>query len=119
MANATPNKAPRGNRAAPQGANAPAAPDAQRLAPPSGSNTPDLTGGAGQAPEQPDAGTDIEGYWIRSVPETLRRAGRRFTQEGAGFALDLFGEDELALLREDPNLVVERVTFSNEGVVSR
>lgn len=119
MANATPNKAPRGNRAAPQGATAPAAPDAQRLAPPSGSNIADLAGGAGQGPGQPDAGSDIEGYWIRSVPESLRRAGRRFTQEGAGFARDLFTAEELEQLESEPNLVVERVTFSNEGVVSR
>jgi hypothetical protein len=56
---------------------------------------------------------EIEGLWIRSVPEQgFRRIGMRFTREGHGVALSALTDDQVAALISDPNLTVEHGFFS-------
>lgn len=51
----------------------------------------------------------VPALWIRSVPESFMRCGRRFTREGYGIALDVLTEEEIQRLKDEPNLVVEEV----------
>ncbi|WP_420598635.1 hypothetical protein [Neptuniibacter sp.] len=80
-----------------------------------------------KTPEKPKAATsepldpnddeegeiEIDGVWVTSKPKSFRRAGHRFTQEGLGIALHALQEGELEMLESEPNLVVERVTFTD------
>lgn len=59
---------------------------------------------------------EIEALFIRSVPESFRRSGHRFTREGHGIALDLLSDEEVAALVNDPNLVVEHCWFPRKDV---
>ncbi|MCY1292293.1 hypothetical protein D9M68_380690 [compost metagenome] len=56
----------------------------------------------------------VEGVWVRSVPETFRRAGFRFDRHGVGIALDSLTDEQLDQLVEEPNLVVEFTAFSDQ-----
>lgn len=56
----------------------------------------------------------IEGIWVRSVKASFRRCGMRFTREGMGIALDALEDGQLEILEREPNLIVERVIFSEE-----
>lgn len=51
----------------------------------------------------------VPALWIRSVPESFMRCGRRFTRDGYGVALDVLTEEEIQRLKDEPNLVVEEV----------
>ncbi|WP_024762343.1 hypothetical protein [Pseudomonas nitroreducens] len=59
---------------------------------------------------------EIEALFIRSVPESFRRSGHRFTREGHGIALDLLSDDQVEALVNDPNLVVEHCWFPRKDV---
>lgn len=58
---------------------------------------------------------DVDGVWIRSVPESFRRCGYRFTREGLGIALSALTDEQVQALQDEPNLVVEFCTFSESG----
>ncbi|NMZ73398.1 hypothetical protein HBO32_09835 [Pseudomonas nitroreducens] len=60
-----------------------------------------------------ELGDEIQGLFVRSVPESFRRCGYRFTREGFGIALSALTDDEIDALCSDPNLVVEHCTFSD------
>lgn len=60
-------------------------------------------------------GGAVEGLWIRSVPESFRRCGFRFTREGFGIALSALTDAQIDQLIADPNLVVEQGEFSDFG----
>lgn len=51
----------------------------------------------------------VPALFIKSVPESFCRCGRRFTREGYGIALDILTTDEIERLKSEPNLVVEEV----------
>lgn len=81
----------------------------------------DLSTGSARDPS--DAGgyggddlEEIEALFIRSVPESFRRAGYRFTREGHGIALDLLSDEQIEALVNDPNLVVEHCWFPRKDV---
>lgn len=80
--------------------------------------TPDVTAEKDEMQAEPDtpaAGSDeVEGIWVRSVKASFRRCGMRFTREGFGIALDALKEGQLEILEQEPNLVVERMTFTDE-----
>ncbi|SIQ30854.1 hypothetical protein [Marinobacterium stanieri] len=86
-----------------------------------GDDAADTTKSEG-SPDQGEAEADtashdrdeIEGIWVRSVKPSFRRCGVRFTREGFGIALDVLEDGQLEILEKDPNLVVERMTFSDE-----
>jgi len=59
-------------------------------------------------------GAAVEALWIRSVPESFRRCGFRFTREGFGIALDALTDEQIETLESDPNLVVERTSVTTE-----
>ncbi len=52
---------------------------------------------------------EVPSLFIKSVPESFCRCGRRFTREGYGIALDVLTADEIERLKAEPNLVVEEV----------
>lgn len=54
---------------------------------------------------------EIPAIFVRSVPKHFYRAGHKFTKEGHGIALDVLSKDELAAIRNEPNLVVEDCTI--------
>lgn len=56
---------------------------------------------------------EIEGVWVKSIPASFRRAGYRFTREGIGIALHALDEGQLEQLENEPDLIVERVTFKD------
>lgn len=60
---------------------------------------------------------DIEGLWIRSLPATFRRAGHQFNRRGHGIALDALTPEQIEALEDEPNLVVERVTFTDAALL--
>ena len=60
-------------------------------------------------------GEAVEGLWIRSVPESFRRCGFRFTREGFGIALSALTDAQIDQLLAEPNLVVEHGEFSDFG----
>ncbi|PKM31999.1 MAG: hypothetical protein CVV07_01075 [Gammaproteobacteria bacterium HGW-Gammaproteobacteria-11] len=60
-------------------------------------------------------GNVVDGLWIRSVPESFRRCGFRFTREGYGIALSALTDAQVEQLMADPNLVVKRGEFSHFG----
>lgn len=62
-----------------------------------------------------DERTAVHGVRIRSVPESFRRCGRRFTREGTDIALEDLDDEHLDQLFEDPNLVCEH-TWLTEPV---
>jgi len=79
--------------------------------------TPNTTeqSSAKDAPEAKAATEDeIEGIWVRSVKTSFRRCGMRFTREGFGVAMEELEEGQLETLEQEPNLVVERMTFTDE-----
>ena len=49
----------------------------------------------------------VHGLHIRSVQESFRRCGRRFTREGMSIALDDLEDEQVDQLLREPNLVVE------------
>lgn len=49
----------------------------------------------------------IKAIFVRSFPETFRRAGFVFTREGHGIALDLLSKEQLAAIEAEPMLHVE------------
>lgn len=51
----------------------------------------------------------VPALFIKSVPESFCRCGRRFTREGYGIALDVLTDEEIQRLKDEPNLVVEEV----------
>lgn len=56
---------------------------------------------------------EVEGLWIEAIPEQgFRRLGYRFTREGTGIALSALTEEQIRVLESEPNLKVERGTFS-------
>ena len=56
---------------------------------------------------------DIEGLFIRSVPEAgFRRCGMQFTPDGHGVALSALTQEQIEVLLKEPNLRVEPGTFS-------
>lgn len=56
---------------------------------------------------------DVEGLFIRSVPEAgFRRCGMQFTPEGHGVALSALTQEQIEALLNEPNLRVEPGTFS-------
>ncbi len=63
-----------------------------------------------------DQGEDIEGIWVRTVPgvRRFRRAGMAFNDAGTGIALEALTDEQLAALEAEPNLIVERNTFSDQ-----
>lgn len=84
--------------------------------PVTGSDTPviDAAAAAVLAAADDDLGDgEIEGLWIRAVPEQgFRRSGMRFTREGHGVALSALTDDQVEALISDPNLTVEHGFFS-------
>ena len=66
------------------------------------------------APVDDDLGDgEIEGLWIRSVPEQgFRRFSMRFTREGHAVALSALTDDQIDELFDEPNLLVEQGVFS-------
>lgn len=58
----------------------------------------------------------IEGLWIRSLPATFRRAGHQFNRRGHGIALEVLTPEQIEALENEPNLVVERVTFTDAAL---
>lgn len=59
---------------------------------------------------------ETEGVYVKTVlgVKSFRRAGFEFNEQSMGFALDALSEEQLKALKEEPNLIVEHVTF-NEG----
>lgn len=81
--------------------------------PVTGSDTPVIDAAAAAADDDDLGDGEIEGLWIRSVPEQgFRRIGMRFTREGHGVALSALTDDQVAALISDPNLTVEHGFFS-------
>ncbi|WP_275629811.1 hypothetical protein [Pseudomonas sp. 273] len=68
--------------------------------------------GAGELGED----EEVEALFIRSVPESFRRCGHRFTREGHGIALSLLSDRQVEALLNDPNLVVEHCSFPLKDV---
>lgn len=63
------------------------------------------------------AGEDeVEALFVRSVPDSFRRCGHRFTREGHGIALSLLSDAQVDALLNDPNLVVEHCSFALKDV---
>lgn len=57
--------------------------------------------------------SDVQALWIRSIsPRGFRRLGQRFTPEGHALALSALTEEEIEILRDEPNLRIELATFS-------
>lgn len=80
--------------------------------PVTGSDTPVIDAAAAAADDDLGDG-EIEGLWIRAVPEQgFRRLGMRFTREGHGVALSALTGDQVDALISDPNLTVEQGFFS-------
>lgn len=80
--------------------------------PVTGSDTPVIDAAAAAADDDLGDG-EIEGLWIRAVPEQgFRRLGMRFTREGHGVALSALTDDQVEALISDPNLTVEHGFFS-------
>ncbi len=73
---------------------------------------PQLVAGAGEL----GGDEEVEALFIRSVPESFRRCGHRFTREGHGIALSLLSDDQVDALLNDPNLVVEHCLFPLKDV---
>lgn len=66
----------------------------------------------GAADELDDDG-GVDGLWVTAVPEQgFRRCGFRFTREGFGIALSLLTPEQIEQLENEPNLKVERGSFS-------
>lgn len=53
------------------------------------------------------AESTVKAIFVRSFPETFRRAGFVFTREGHGIALDLLSKEQLAAIEAEPMLHVE------------
>lgn len=60
--------------------------------------------------------TTVEGIYVKTAPgvKTFRRAGMAFNEHGHGIALDALSKAQLKQLENESNLVVERVTFSDD-----
>ncbi|HBO4355095.1 TPA: hypothetical protein L4U31_002853 [Pseudomonas aeruginosa] len=58
---------------------------------------------------------EVEGLWVRAVPEQgFRRCGYSFTREGYGIALSALTDAQVQALESEPNLIVERGVFSGQ-----
>lgn len=73
---------------------------------PADSSTQSVEGAAHEVPLWMEKSA-VHGLHIRSVPESFRRCGRRFTREGVSIALDDLEDEQIDQLARDPNLVVE------------
>ncbi|WP_322521155.1 HI1506-related protein [Guyparkeria halophila] len=64
-----------------------------------------------------DQGEDVEAIWVRTVPgvRRFRRAGMAFNEAGTGVALEALTDEQLAALEAEPNLIVERNTFTDNA----
>lgn len=98
---------------------APSAPAADQATEQPTENAASAATAAPAAQEMPSAeaakdGAAVEVLWIRSVPESFRRCGFRFTREGFGIALDALTDELIETLESDPNLVVERTSVTAE-----
>src|SRR5690606_14657396 len=71
---------------------------------------------AAAATMAPQDESSIEGLWIRSLPATFRRAGHQFNRRGHGIALEALTPEQIEALENEPNLVVERVTFTDAAL---
>ncbi|WP_447588651.1 HI1506-related protein [Aquipseudomonas campi] len=49
----------------------------------------------------------LPAIYVRSLPETFRRAGHVFTREGHGLLLDDLSKEQLKAIREEPMLSVQ------------
>ncbi len=59
---------------------------------------------------------DVEGLFIRSVSDKgFRRGGMRFSPEGHGVALSALTYAQIQALVQDPNLIVEPSTFTDQA----
>ncbi|MBI3130522.1 MAG: hypothetical protein HYZ13_04120 [Acidobacteria bacterium] len=54
----------------------------------------------------------IPGLRVRSVPASFWRAGRKWTKEPQEVPASAFSKAQIALLRAEPNLVVEDVELA-------
>ena len=61
--------------------------------------------------------SQVPALYIRSKHEPYRRAGFAHSRAGFGVALDALTEDQVALLKSDPHLVVEECTIDPEEAV--
>lgn len=52
-----------------------------------------------------------DGIFVRSMPETFRRAGFTFTREGVGLALTALTQEQLKAIEEEPLLNVQYMEF--------
>lgn len=58
---------------------------------------------------------EINGLFIKSKSNRgFRRCGFRFSPEGVGVELDALTEEQIKILKSDPQLIVEDAAFSNE-----
>lgn len=56
----------------------------------------------------------INALYIKSKHEPYRRAGFEHSRQGFGVALELLTEEQIAVLKNDPHLVVEECTFPSD-----
>jgi len=56
---------------------------------------------------------EVSGLYVRTLPglKSFRRAGYGFNEQGMGFADGVLSDELVEQLEEEPNLIVERVTF--------
>ena len=69
-----------------------------------------MTRTATTAKKAAKASTDpnmLEGIYVRSLPDTFRRAGHTFTREGHGLLVKDLTEEQLKAIREEPMLSVQ------------
>ena len=52
-----------------------------------------------------------DGIFVRSMPETFRRAGFTFTREGVSLALSALTQEQLKAIEEEPLLNVQYMEF--------
>lgn len=58
----------------------------------------------------------VKGFFIRSRPATgFRRCGFAFTPEGFGIAASALTDEQIAILKAEPNLVVEEGEFGGNA----
>lgn len=67
----------------------------------------------------PGATDPVDGLWIKSKSAKGRwRAGLHFTKEPIGIALCALTDDQIGALKDDPMLVVEEVTFTDDDAAN-
>ena len=81
---------------------------------PVASATADAVSSTTQPPASHERG-DVEILFIKSRPKSFRRCGFRFDREGFGIALDGLTEEQIHILKNEPNLVVTRGTATDKA----